>query len=79
LADTLAADFTPAGSVFTIGNDSLMDGEASDFLGGSSSFATGAGRFGGGLANADMMLPEDVRFMVVVEGFVGSGTLLLDI
>jgi hypothetical protein len=26
-----------------------------------------------------MMLPEDVRFMVVVEGFVGSGTLLLDI
>jgi hypothetical protein len=76
-ADTLAAGLEIEGSVFTMGTVSVTDGDVSA-LEDSSSFGAGAGRFGGALAKADIIFPEAVRFIVVVDAFVCSGRLLLD-
>lgn len=76
LADTLATGFEVAASVLIAG--SATADAVSVFVSGSSSFfRAGGGLFGGALAKADMIFPEAVRFIVVVD-FVGSDVLLLD-
>ena len=59
------------------------DGIASVLISGSSAvdgsaFRALAGFFGGAFAKADMMLPDAVRFIVVLDVLVDSDVLLLD-
>jgi hypothetical protein len=61
LAETLAIGLD------TDGTGSVLIPESSVF--GGSSFRAGTGFFGGAFAKADMMLPDAVRFVVVLETF----------
>ena len=69
-ADIIAADLDKDGiATVLISGSSAVNGSA---------FRALAGFFGGAFANADMMLPDAVRFIVVLDVLVDSDVLLLD-